>query len=508
LSSDEIHNKRLADPVLKHRSIFKELKRHYAVIILVMSISSLTLFLLSRLMFGESDLIIDQNVLFNNYLVAMNEVRTNLDSMIRQEKFDNVDRFYASRDIFLLYARDLVEKSVSEELWRSNMDLYNLAVSCTDEARSAVRLMVAGYSPAAFPIYDNARYMFYLTSQYYYRSYNILLSVVEKDRLELVLYRSKLNVASIILIASLIGISSFLAQKLSELLTFPIAELTRTVTNAAVSEHDIELISVDEYRIEEYESLARAYNAFSSRINAQFIELKRNSELERKLHEEETKNLKIKNLLKESELKALQSRINPHFLFNSINMIKNVAYIEGAEQASDLLESFGSFLRYNYDKFNKIVTIADEYRNIRDYFLIQKIRMGDRLNYTIDFEDRILGARIPCLVIQPLVENSINHGVGKYLENAFVGVKAGLENDRLILRVYDNGVGIDSHTLATLNSVDLMSELNGTAKKSIGISNVISRLKIFFNDDISYNLFSDPGIHTGIFISLPFTDGG
>lgn len=488
----------------RHRSIYKELRLHYAAIILIMSLSSLTLFLLSSLVSDRFNDIIDQYALFNNYLITINDVNNELETIIRQEKFERSENFFESRGRLLSDAMSLVEDSKSPELWRRNTDLLNMARTYSNEAKSAVLLMTGGYSAAAIPIYEKSRYLFYLTNQYYYRSYETLLSIINKDRRAVTLYRTRLNAVGIVLIFSLVILSSFLAQKLSKLITFPITDLTRLVSNAAISDHQIEKFVIESQKIDEYKSLTHAYNVFSRRINDQFVKLKQNTELERKLFEEETKNLKIQNLLKESELKALQSRINPHFMFNSINMIKNVAYIEGSEKATRLLESFGGFLRYNYDKFNKVVSMRDECSNVTDYFMIQKIRMGDRLDFELSFDERTLDAMAPCLIVQPLVENSIDHGVGKYLEKAYVSVRTQLVKNRVVLTVYDNGVGIPSDRLSALNSLLLSSDLENNVQSGIGISNVLSRLNIFYKGDIKYEIKSEPNRFTEITIDMPF----
>ena len=91
--------------------------------------------------------------------------------------------------------------------------------------------------------------------------------------------------------------------------------------------------------------------------------------------------------------------------------------MEGAEQTTDLLGSLGSFLRYHLDKFSKIVTIGDEVENVRDYFYLQSRRLGDRVRYEIQDDERAHASMIPCFIIQPLVENSIIHGVGKYVSD-------------------------------------------------------------------------------------------
>ncbi|RKX73017.1 MAG: hypothetical protein DRP70_02875 [Spirochaetes bacterium] len=469
-----------------------------------MSISSIIIFGLNGFIFFKYDQIIDQYGLFNDYLVAINEVGQEMESIIRQENFDRKNLFFFNRDKLLSNARRLRSSTEDLNLGRRYTDLYFLAQSYTNEATSAIRLMIDGYPSAAIPVYEQARHLFYLTNQHYYRTYETLALNVNQGRQQAARFRFQLNAAGLSIIVVLIVISMYLAAALSGWITSPIKSLTTIVSNAAISNHEIDTIVIEEHNIDEYDNLTTAYNIFATRINEYFLDMKRNADLERKLHDEETRNLKITNLLKVSELKALQSRINPHFMFNSINMIKNVAFIEGAGQATELLESFGSFLRYNYDKFDKVVTIKDEYQNVVDYFAIQKIRMGDRLIFEIDFDQSTFAALLPCLIIQPLVENAIDHGVSSYISDAFVRVEAKVVEKRVFLTVEDNGVGIEKKRLTRLNSLILTDNLENEFEGSIGISNVISRLSIFFNGDLHYKLEARERGGTIIRIDIPY----
>ena len=447
---------------------------------------------------------IERHILFNNYMLALNDVNNELEMIIRHENFERCNNFFQSKDKLLQEASNLKEIFKYSELWRRNIDLNNMANSFSREANSAVLLMTDGYNTAAIPVYNEARHLFNLTNTYYYNSYDKLLSKLDEERENIDIYRSRLNIASISLIIGLFVISAFLAQSFAKKITKPISNLTDFVSNAAISEDRVNIIDVKDNKIVEVEALARAYNIFSRRINAQFYKLKKNVELGKRLHEEETKNLKVQNLLKASELKALQSRINPHFMFNSLNMINNVAFLEGAAQTTDLLEALGSYLRYNYDKFNKVVTIKDEMDNVNDYFQIQKIRMGDRLKYELISDENTKDALIPCLIIQPLVENSIVHGVGKYIDNAFIKVKVQLIESRVHISIFDNGIGITDKSLTILNSLCKKEELVDDDNTGIGIRNVISRLKIFYNNKIHFEFNSIPGEFTEINIDLPY----
>ncbi len=259
--------------------------------------------------------------------------------------------------------------------------------------------------------------------------------------------------------------------------------------------------------VEEKSEIALLNNSIymmQARIGEQYRQLLEKAEMEKQLAMEKLKAVENEKWMKEAQLKNLQARINPHFLFNSINLISRMAYMENAVQTSEMLESLGEFLRYNLDNFGKIVTIQKELENVRDYTTIQKIRFGDRIDFSILADDTVAEAKIPCLILQPLVENAIIHGVGMYTENAFISVDIRkTEAGQIKMTVLDNGVGMSAQTL---------EEVRGKATEptwkqedsSIGLSNVFKRLRLFFNDAVMIRIDSGQGQFTKIQIEIPF----
>ena len=217
------------------------------------------------------------------------------------------------------------------------------------------------------------------------------------------------------------------------------------------------MLPADETGLVEVNQLQVAYNRFIKRINRQFGQVKKTMALERRLLEEEAKGLRVQNMLKISELKVLQSQINPHFLFNTLNMIASNAYLEGAEQTVGMIGLLGSYLRYNLDNANKTVSIQDEIENARDYLEIQKKRLGDRLDYHIQMDEQCAHAQLPCLILQPLVENSVSHGLRDRLEGGCIWVGALKNGARVQISVKDNGTGISPEELERLNHLQAES---------------------------------------------------
>jgi len=198
-------------------------------------------------------------------------------------------------------------------------------------------------------------------------------------------------------------------------------------------------------------------------------------------------------LLNISELKALQAQINPHFLFNSINTIVSLIRTS-PEKARDLLVKLGSYFRNSLYHSDEIL-LSDEILNIKNYLEIEKARFGDKLNVLINVADT-LNCMIPPFTLQPLVENSLKHGLLPRVEGGTIEITGEKRGIDIHLSVKDNGIGIEENKLKTL--------LDDTAcSKSVGIKNVHKRLICKYGISYGLRLESRPGSGTIVSLTIP-----
>ncbi|MEG2687024.1 MAG: histidine kinase [Christensenellaceae bacterium] len=297
---------------------------------------------------------------------------------------------------------------------------------------------------------------------------------------------------------------ALLIRLLSVSIAKPVKALSRAATAFSPNGLESDMSEVKNIVSEdEIGKLATAFLQMQYKIQSQFEIIKMNTQLQSDLLEEEMKVLRAEKLRKESELKALQSRINPHFMFNSLNMISQMAYMEQASQTAELMESLGDFLRYNLDQFSKTVTIEQEMGNIQDYITIQKKRFGQRIQFELKCQQEAMDGHLPCLILQPLVENAIIHGVGMYLANGLVGVSIYRVQKTLHIKVYDNGEGMDSSTIEQLHSL-AQENIAEDDSSSIGVRNVFNRLKLFFDGKVEIRITSNPHEYTEIWLIIPY----
>ena len=220
---------------------------------------------------------------------------------------------------------------------------------------------------------------------------------------------------------------------------------------------------------------------------------------------------------KQAEYLAQQNQINPHFLYNTLEAIRADALIAGVDQIADTTEALATFFRYTITDVDRLVTLSDELENVEDYFTIQKFRFGDRMDLELELNDEeLLSARMPRLVLQPIVENAVVHGLEEKTGEGIV--KVVVESSRNVLYVYvkDDGVGMDTEQMEKLN--EIFSAQNRTRKRfgdgknrkgGIALPNVNSRIKLLFGEDYGLHVFSSEGMGTEIRMILPllYDDG-
>ncbi|MBU5437524.1 PocR ligand-binding domain-containing protein [Tissierella sp. MSJ-40] len=220
--------------------------------------------------------------------------------------------------------------------------------------------------------------------------------------------------------------------------------------------------------------------------------------------EEQKKRIELEKSLKESELKALQYQINPHFLFNALNTICRLAYIEKAEKTEEIGYAFSEMMRYVLKKNNsQLIKIKDEMTHSNNYFKIQKIRLGERLSYSIDIPEKYNNVECPFMILQPLIENSVKYVVEVRVTGGNIKVKGYDDDKDLIITIEDDGDGIPEEKIKELLSMN-GSNINqkNISKESIGISNVNKRLIHFFGNEYGLEIISPNKVEAGTVIKI------
>jgi len=206
------------------------------------------------------------------------------------------------------------------------------------------------------------------------------------------------------------------------------------------------------------------------------------------------------NAKRKSEFDTLQSQINPHFLYNTLDIIVWMIENEKPDKAVSIVTALAKFFRISLSKGKNIITVKDEVEHVRNYLMIQNMRFKNRFEYSIDVEDDILSYSSLKLMLQPLVENAIYHGMEFMDGDGKIEVRVFKENDSLYFTISDNGLGMSEDVVATLLSKDIIPSKKGSG---IGVKNVNERIKLYFGNEYGLKVESEPDEGTKITIHLP-----
>ena len=268
-------------------------------------------------------------------------------------------------------------------------------------------------------------------------------------------------------------VSFIMSIILAYTLTKPMKKLSEAMKVAEKGEFNIQIVT---RRKDEIGSLIRSFNYMINEIKL----------LIQKVYEE-------KITQKNAELGALQAQINPHFLYNTLDTINWMLIERGEDDISDIVLSLGDLMKYSIQGDN-MVTLQDEIDYVESYIRIQKCRMEDRLNYSIDIPQEARIWRIPKLTLQPIVENAITHGIETKPEGGSLKISAWVCDDKLSLQIKDDGVGI---------SEDDIQKIQSGQGNSIGMHNVQKRIQLHYGTEYGLKIISKKDIGTEITMWIP-----
>ena len=206
-------------------------------------------------------------------------------------------------------------------------------------------------------------------------------------------------------------------------------------------------------------------------------------------------------LKQKAELKSLRMQINPHFLYNTLESINWMARIKGVPEIGRMVKALGDLMRSSISG-DDFVPVEEEIRNINNYLTIQKFRYGDRFEVFVDISLDITMLKIPKLILQPIVENAIVHGIENKIGSGKIEIKGFVEEGKVVVEVNDNGIGMDEGLTRSL-----FKEEGKTAQTDghthIGLNNVDRRIKMYYGQEYGLLIESSPGNGTRVRISLP-----
>lgn len=284
-----------------------------------------------------------------------------------------------------------------------------------------------------------------------------------------------------------VTVALILAAMLSRSITNPLTRLVHQMTRVRLGN-----LNVRRERPEE----ADTYNELQ-KLNQSFHQMLH--DLNRMVQEVYEARLKQQ----EAELGMLRAQINPHFLYNTLDIIHWQSVINDQEETGRLVRALSDLLRYNIDRSARPVTVSDELRQVRNYLKIQEARFEGSIRYREELEDGVDGLTIQKFLLQPLVENCVKHGFGRR-SNGTIRIVGRLEEERLLLEVIDDGAGMSPEVLRRLKEGG-EAPAGETGGTGIGVHNVRRRIRLSYGNEYDLQFLSEPGKGTTARLILPAT---
>jgi len=307
------------------------------------------------------------------------------------------------------------------------------------------------------------------------------------------------NMPYLILMFSLVMmvVAMCLTKILSNTLINPLVMLahsTRKIARNDFSEADLTGENQDEMG-----ELVMAFNKMKHSTEGYINTLKENNEMSALLHKEELEKVEMEKRLDATRLELLKSQINPHFLFNTLNMIACMAKLEEAGTTERMISSMSNLFRYNLKVSEQIVPLEQELKVVQDYMYLQQMRFGSRLRYDCKVEVDEKRVMIPAFTLQPVAENAIIHGLSRKEQGGRIFLRIWRDGSDVIISMADTGVGMSEEWCQELAEA---LKVRSTAGAGIGLGNIYKRIHTMYQGG-DLNIYSQEGRGTVIQMKIP-----
>lgn len=270
-------------------------------------------------------------------------------------------------------------------------------------------------------------------------------------------------------------ISFYVSARISN----PIKRLERTMK---MVEKGVFQVHRDNSGAEEVRQLSKRFNLMVGRIHQLMDQIIAEQEIKRK-----------------KELDILQAQIHPHFLYNTLNAVVRLASSGRNDEVVTTISSLSKFFRISLSGGKQVITVQEELEHVRHYLIIQQIRFRNKFTYEIEADERVLSLHTMKLILQPLVENAIVHGLQSSVDEGHIHIQARSVDDLLVYTITDNGVGIPPMRLQEI----IQGQVESVEGSGVGLHNVHERLRLYYGDGYGLEIESEPDEGTCVTLRLP-----
>lgn len=442
----------------------------------------------------------EDNLYLNEISNSLDKVQDSMTRYLNSKSSDALEEYYLSDQEF----RNIIE-GLNSGITDSSYDLMqrnikNMSDDYLDLVSQAIEAK-RGRNVEKYRLrYESATEMYNYINIYIESLNNRQFEDNSKTYSEIsVSLRSMQNVSLVVMFVVIL-LNVFAIVNYTGRLIKPLRTLSESANEVAKGNFDVDLPRVESK--DEIGVVTSAFNKMVVSIRNYISQIRENMENERRHKEKE---LMMETHLKDAQLKYLQAQINPHFLFNTLNAGAQLAMMEGADKTYEFVQNMSEFFRYNVKHSDEPILLKDEIDLVDHYMFIINVRFAGEIKFIKQIDEDVLNVHIPGMILQPLVENAVNHGVRNVDYDKVITVSVRKDGSEVCVSVKDNGIGMSQETINDILTGNSKKHSDSMDSNGVGLDNVIERLRIFLDrDDVMEIISEGEEKGTEFIFRLPF----
>ncbi len=450
-------------------------------IIIIYMLANILIFIVNTLlilginsMSGEMELVYKDNRQLNAISDALVNVQDSMTTYLSSKTTDSLEEYYRSAQTLQNLAEEMGDQVTDIPFSRMQRNIRNMITDYLDEVSQTVEAKRGRNVEKYRNYYENAAELYNYIENYIISLNNEQFVSNTEYYTELArAFRSyelvSVLVMAFVMIGNIIIISTLVAKIIR-----PMHNLAISANEVAAGNFDTQLPEVTYH--DEIGIVIGAFNQMVVSIKEYIVRLRESMQKERDMQEKE---LMMEAHLKDAQLKYLQAQINPHFLFNTLNAGAQLAMMEDAEKTYEYVQTVADFFRYNVKNQENEVTIKEEVTLVDNYIQILNVRFSGDIKYEKQVDKRLFKTPMPSMILQPIVENAVNHGIREMGDKGRIFLRVYREDDNVCISISDNGKGISRENIEKILGGSYSPREDQYDNNGIGLDNVISRLRLF-----------------------------
>ena len=473
----------------------------FAMVVVMVFVMCINFFIFEQIHTGVDriDAVFSSNAAINDLSDTLNKLEGTVYEYLNTKGSKSLENYYRYEQDYRELLDELNDRNVDSEVKMLEKNIRRMSESYLDQTNETVQAKRGRNIEKYKTSYEKETQLYEYINSYIYKlnnlrfrmnssNYQILLSSMD------VLYRLALVV---IFIVAAVGVAIIILVVRS--MIRPLTQLSITAHEVARGNLNVPVLPV--IREDEVGVVTRGFNQMLDSIRLNIRQQRESMEKQAQMKERE---LLMETHLKEAQLKYLQAQINPHFLFNCLNAGAQLAMLEDAERTGVFLEKMADFFRYNVRKMEDDALLWEEVEAVDNYIYILNVRFAGDIHYEKDVDEGIGDVRIPSMILQPLVENAIQHGIHDCMENGKVRMSIHRGVNVLEITVSDNGAGMTAEMIDKVMAGKARNNGEDRYSTGIAVGNVIDRLELYYKQKGLLTIESSgPGTGTSVHITLP-----